>query len=574
MFTRTKKAPVMQITTRPQGYKVQFEYSKETVEAIKTVPGRRWDKHNLCWWVPIDSGMELAKVYTQVTGLEAPIKIQERVQEHKQHTERRIHMSRAKDADINVRGLGGTLDNYQRVAVAYALDTKRVIMGSEPGLGKTVQALATIHAANAYPAVVVCPASLKINWQRETQKWLPGKSVEVISGSSTFSKADVYIINYDILTKHLDTLVKRHPKAVVLDECHYVKNGKAKRSKAAETLAAGAEYVIGLSGTSVLNRPSELIHQLQVLGRLELFGGFMGFAKRYCNAFRNQWGLDISGSSNLAELNDKLRATCYVRHEKKDVLKDLPAKRKAIVPVAITNRRDYNRAVDDLIAYLMDEVAQDKAFADSIKHDSPDIRQAKLAARRQDVAYKARQAEHLVRINKLKQLTAQGKMKAITEWIQDFLDTGEKLVVFGHHKAMVQGLAQHFNAPYIDGSRSARQRQDAVDRFQNDTSCKLIVLNMQAGGTGLTLTAASNVLITELPWSPSVLDQAVDRCHRRGQKDSVTAWYLLGHDTIDEEIARLLDAKQQVTNAINIGSHAEVDEGILNGLLSSIMRGR
>jgi SNF2 family DNA or RNA helicase len=565
---------VMQITTLAHGYKLQFAYDKATIAAVKTIPGRRWVKDTLSWFVPLSSGNELARVYKDITGLDAPVKAVQQTERVAQHTAKRTQMSKAQDADISIKGLGGTLRPFQKAGVAYALDTKRVIIGDEMGLGKTVEALATIHAANAYPAVLVVPASVKLNWERESQKWLPGKRVEVINGSQSFKQADVYIINYDILAKHLDTLVKRQPKAVVYDEFHYVKNGKAKRSQAAEILAAGCEYVIGLSGTTVLSRPSELIHPLTVLGRLENFGGFMHFANHYCAAYRDRFGLNTDGASNLGELNAKLRSCCYIRREKKDVLTELPDKQKSYIAVPINNRSKYDEAVDDLIQYLMDEVAGDTAFAASIANESPSTRKVKLAARRAEVAYKARSAEHLVRINALKKLTAQGKMSAITEWIKDFLATGEKLVVFGHHKAMVQGLAREFDAPYIDGSRTAAQRQAAVDRFQNDKNCKLIVLNMQAGGVGITLTAASNVMFTELAWTPALHQQAEDRIHRIGQKNACNVYYLLGVNTIDEEIAKLLDNKKGITNAVNIGADAEVDEGILNGLLSGMMKGR
>lgn len=561
----------MKITPWTSQFQVEFGYDYNLVQRIKAIPGRRWDARRKSWFIPWESGEALARLYTEKTGKPAPDCIEEIVQSNQEHQRQRIAMSKASStqAPLNLRGLGGSLRPFQKAGVEYALRTKRLIIGDEMGLGKTVQALATVWSAQAFPLVVVCPASIKLNWQRESIKWMPTASTQVLNGSSKFTRADVYVINYDILGKFLGQLGTRKPGAVILDEMHYIKNHKAKRSQYVDDLCRGVEYVIGLTGTAILNRPAELLHPLKVLGHLDKFGGFWNFAKRYANAYRDRWGWNMDGAANLDELNTKLRTFCYIRREKSEVLTELPAKQKAVVNLPISNRREYNRAVKELVEYLKDESVKDKEFRKSLKGLDKLQRELAINARRAEAGMKARAAEHLVRINALKQLTARGKIDAVKEWVSNFLESGEKLIIFAHHRDIVRELAREFDAPYIDGGVSVTNRQAAVDRFQNDKDCRVIVLNMAAGGVGLTLTAASNVAFVELGWTPALHQQAEDRAHRIGQTKNVTAWYLLAADTIDEDIAALLDRKQRVTDAVNIGGEA-VSTSILNTLLDTL----
>lgn len=436
-----------------------------------------------------------------------------------------------------------------------------ILIADEPGLGKTCQSLAVCQAAQSFPVVVVCPASLKVNWYREACKWLPGKRVTIWESRGGWN-GDVVIINYDVLLKNVDRLKALHPKAVIFDEAHYLKTRKAQRTQAARDLAMVAEIRLALTGTPVLNRPQELIMQLELLDRLEEFGGYWRFVRRYCDAYRNAYGVNAAGAANLEELNQRLRATCFIRRNKVDVLKELPPKQRSLVTLALSNREEYQRAEEDLIAWLRGEVLkQDQGLFDS---------DAARQARADEAAEKARRAEQLVRIEALKKLAARGKMDGVTAWIEDFLQSGEKIVVFANHVDIVQELGRRFNAPIIYGGTELSARQAAVDRFQKDPDCKVIVLNIQAGGVGLTLTAASNVAFVELGWNPAVHDQAEDRCHRIGQEDQVTAWYLLAEKTIDEDIMELIDKKRVVVTAATDGKAPAATAGIQGELIARL----
>lgn len=562
----------MKLHLKENEFILEAEYDSELVERMKKVPGRWFDgqgkrgiKKSDVVKATYEAGPSLQAV-VEAFDIEMTEEAAGRLAELVAEAEikaveaaKAIEASRAADADIEVEGLGGELRPFQRAGVAYAQSHERVFIADEMGLGKTIQALATIQAAEAFPALIVCPASLKLNWQREAEKWLPGRSVVVVSGTKGDIEADVVVINYDILGRNKKRLMARGFASVTLDESHYIKNHKAQRTKHAQELGAEARVRLCLTGTPVLNRPAELLPQLDFLGRLDDLGGFWGFAKRYCKAHKKNVGAkfvwDFSGADHLDELNDKLRANCYIRRNKADVLKELPAKQRSVVNITIDNRKEYNKVEMEFIKWY-EKRMQEIAAAGEDKE--------KVAALKRDAGVQA-----LVKIEYLKQVSARGKMAAVVDWVESFLETDEKLVLFAHHQEIIDQLAQKFNAPVVTGSVSMEDRQAAVDAFQNDADTRLIILNIKAGGVGLTLTAASNVAFCELDWTPAAHDQAEDRCHRIGQENSVNAWYLLGDRTIDVMIANLIEQKRAVVDAATDGGEMQ-DNSIMADLLNTM----
>jgi SWI/SNF-related matrix-associated actin-dependent regulator of chromatin subfamily A-like protein 1 len=549
--------PAGSITLNGDGFVVRFEFNPELVAHVKRVAGARWDPAGKAWRVPAEpSSAEELLAFGRAAGIDADEQAAAALHRLAVEMKERLVASSASSAELHVEGLGGTLRPFQAAGVLYLSRVRRGFCADDMGLGKTVQAAAAIQHNGAYPAVVVCPASLKLNWRRELLTWLPGRSILVASSKTTpleLAAADVIVVNYDLLKIEMEDkknprskytavglladIIAVNPVAVVLDESHACKNGKAQRTRACKLLVerklssseksagGGAPYRWLLSGTPLLNRPVELVSQLQILGRLGDLGGYTTFTRRYCGAHTDKWGRrQASGASNLTELNEKLRATCFVRRVKSEVLKELPPKVRATVPVEIANRADYDQAERDLIAWLISSI------------EDEETRDAKVMA--------ALRAEQLVKMNALALLAARGKLPAIREWVREFLESGEKLVLFGHHREIVDTLAAEFRAPSITGDTPIIQRQAHVDRFQSDPDTRLIVLNLQAGGVGLTLTAASNVAFAEYGWHAAIMDQAEDRTHRIGQLDSVTSWWLVGENTIDEIRCDLIESKR------------------------------
>jgi SWI/SNF-related matrix-associated actin-dependent regulator 1 of chromatin subfamily A len=542
-------------------FKITFPFNEADLNTVKGMPNRRWDSTNRWWTLPADvhRANELL-----LMGFEHTEAVREWIKEE---------TATVFLKPVQIETLKGTLRPFQEEGVAFLQAKKgRALIGDEMGLGKTVQALAWLEAnPQARPAVIVVPASLKLNWEREAKKWMSQPRTQVISGRYNPAAAltgEVLIINYDILanarettkdrvtgkksykvlpgTGWVDHLINYGCKAVILDEAHNIKESSTFKTQDVKKLCKKAAHLIALTGTPIINRPIELYNVFSLI-KPGMFANRHEFGLRYCAAKHDGFGWDYSGASNTAELYEKLKSTIMLRRLKKDVLKELPAKTRSVIPLEITNEKEYKKAEDDMIEWIRTN-------------------------RGEEAAARAGGAEALVRLEVLKQLAVKGKAAAATEWIQQFMETNEKLILFGVHQEVIAGLTRafkKFNPVVVDGSKSAAQRQAAVDAFQNDPNCRIFIGNIKAAGVGLTLTAASAVAFLELGWTPGEHDQAEDRAHRIGQRDNVQIFYLLAENTIEEDIATMLDAKREnISRAID-GQEAE-ETALLTNLLNNL----
>lgn len=432
----------------------------------------------------------------------------------------------------SIDGLPGYLKDYQKAGVSFIVHQRKVLLGDAPGLGKTLQALAAVDYLGDYPCVVVCPAHLRFVWQEQIAKWFPGLTTHLIGLPPPGSPANFTITSYEGLSRYQDYLKGLQPRAVIVDESHRVKNLRAHRTRHVKALVEGVDTRILLSGTAILNRPTELISQLEIIDRMQEFGSRRAFVHRYGTGY------------HLDELYRKLTTTCYLRREKKDVLKELPAKQRVVVPLPIDNREEYELAERDLIAWLR----------------SQDLHERIPAALR---------AEHLVRLGALKKLAALGKYPAIREWVDDALEGG-KLVLFANHRDIAQRLACDYDAPLIIGGMNDKERKDAVDRFQTDPDTLLLVANIRAGSEGLTLTASHRVAFVELDWGPGPHEQAEDRVHRIGQHEPVTAYYLVAAETIEEKLMYLIDSKRRIMQQTLSGQGTDDEIPLLDQLVMQL----
>jgi SWI/SNF-related matrix-associated actin-dependent regulator of chromatin subfamily A-like protein 1 len=458
--------------------------------------------------------------------------------------------SHAHDAEYEVEGLGGELRGFQKAAVAYGMRVRRTFIADEQGLGKTVEALAILEAAKAFPALIVTPAGhVRTNWAREAAFWLPNRTVEVIEGGPPRAlTADVTIIGYASVSRWLGNIPQDLP-ALVLDESHKVKNPRAQRSMA--LVAAGAKVAsdgiaLALSGTPVPNRAEEMLTQLEVIGRLIDFGGPKSFK--------------LLAKDPIA-LNRRLRGTCFIRRLKSEVWDEMPE--KLIVPVVVEGdpqiMAEYRKAEADIVRYLADRA---RALALEAGEDPLDADAAGWKAR-----LRASAAENFVAFGVLRQLAARAKMAEAFEWVDNFLEGGNKLVVFGIHIPIVGAMSDRYGPDIrIQGDVDAVARAKAVDAFQSDPATKVLCSSIAAGGVGITLTAASDVLLVEQGWTPADLDQAVDRCHRIGQRDSVTGWVMITKDTVDEDIYALVEKKRVHVDAVVDGVEGKETASVIGDL--------
>lgn len=459
---------------------------------------------------------------------------------------------------------------YQREGICFGLEHKRIIIGDEPGLGKTLQSIGIVDTANAYPCLVICPSSLKINWQREFEKFTD-KSALVLDNNVrttwgyllTMGVHQVAIVNYESLRKYFVWDIKggktfrlkdvvfcpqmKSFKSIIIDESHRVKDPSAQQTIFTKGLSVGKEFCILLSGTPVVNRPEDLIAQLSIMERLGEFGGRAKFIADYCTDPKDK---HAEPAVPLSELSKQLYDTCMIRREKAKVLPQLPDKTRVDLYLEISNAPEYNLAAQDLAAYLQE-------YTECMDWE---IR-------------KKMRMEALVRFMTLRSLATKGKIAQAVDFIQTFLDSGKKLIVFCSLHEVVDCLQKAFpRAVTVTGRDNAINKQAAVDAFQNNPDVRLIVCSIKAAGVGLTLTASSNVAFVELAWTYADCCQCEDRAHRIGQKDNVTCYYLLGKGTIDHTIYSLIHRKKSIANEImNSDDDIPTDEVYFNELVSSFL---
>jgi SWI/SNF-related matrix-associated actin-dependent regulator of chromatin subfamily A-like protein 1 len=528
-------------------FKLEVLWDHDVAAAFERLPGAVRNELKLDPWIADQLDAFVALHEVEVTpAAAAPLAML--VAEHRAAAAV-IAASRAKEAapiDEIAGRLGGRLAPFQWAAVRYALRARRCFLSDEQGLGKTVEALAILESDGAFPAVVVCPASMKLTWAREAARWLPHRSLTVLSGRATVaSPADITVLNYEIVEAHRQTLARRGVKALVADESHYVKNPHAKRTQAVRKLADtvdGGGLRLALTGTPVLNHADELIAQLRVIGRMHEFGSGARFRRQF------------DGELSEERLHWHLRRHCFVRRLKSEVLPQLPAKRRVVVPVGLTNEAEYRLAEDDVIEWLRSQPLDLSTL------------NAKIAT--------TLRAERLAQLMTLQRLAARGKLAAGLTWIHDFLNSGEPLVVFARHIEVQRAVLHRFpDALHLLGDDSIAARERAIAAFQADGGPQLLVCATRVAAQGITLTRASNVAFLELEWTPAIHDQAEDRCHRIGQRDAVTAWYLLAAETIDETMARLIQRKQEVVNAVTDGRPLP-DGGLVEGVVRELRDGK
>lgn len=473
--------------------------------------------------------------------------------------EQAVAASRATDATINVPTPEGLAYlPFQRAGIAYTIAHPSALIGDEMGLGKTVEAIGVINADPTIERVlVICPASLRINWRRELARWLTRPLTVGIANGDSMPATDIVVINYDILRKHSVAIHAIVWDLVIADEAHFCKSPSAQRTEqlfGTDDYAAkkrSADKVVApikarrrllLTGTPIANRPKELFPLIHYLDP-QAWPSFFAYARRYCGATQSRYGWDFDGASHLDELQEKLRSTLMVRRLKADVLTELPAKRRQVIELPANGAAGAVEAEAEAFGRhdLAIEAAQ--AAVELAKASAtPADYEAAVARLREETQAAFTEISHL------RHKTAVAKLPQVIEHVREMLDETGKIVVMCHHHDVQDALVAEFGAACVlhRGGLSDTEKQQAVDRFQRDPSVKVFVGSILASGVGITLTASSTVVFAELDWVPGNVTQTEDRLHRIGQHDSVLVQHLVLDGSLDARMAHILVAKQAV----------------------------
>lgn len=420
----------------------------------------------------------------------------------------------------------------------YILKNGGVLQADEMGLGKTIQVIDWIRQYSTMTTVILCPANAKYDvWEKEIVKWLgfrplvlEGRKSRPIGGNEK-----IIVVNYDIIDAWAKEISHLRISTVVFDEVHYLSNVSSARYRALDkllvnTVKKGRKVVkrtskipsrIGMSGTPVNNKPADLYGSLSLIWP-QYYTSPWKFYFKYSRPYRyhNRW--IVAGSRNKPKLWAELKKRGMVRRLKEEVLK-IPKKDRRIQLVTLRRWSEYQFAENQFREWI-------------------------IATRSIRKARKTLRAETLVKVGYLLRLSAKLKMNRIGNWIDSFLeDTDRKLIVFSYITPLIHALEKRYGdlTVKITGQVTGRKRSKAISRFQHDKTCRIALCNGKAAGVALTLTAASDVLGTDLPWNPAILLQAEDRAHRFGQKRQVVITYLIGKGTMDEHVMNVLASKQK-----------------------------
>jgi SWI/SNF-related matrix-associated actin-dependent regulator of chromatin subfamily A-like protein 1 len=523
--------------------------------------GFRWNPDKKCWWT------EDANIASKLSEW-ADITCQAELDAIRKKNFESTLASKAVTTDREIpcpQGL--SYYPFQKAGIAYAMDRKNTLLGDDMGLGKTVQAIGIFNADESIKKVLVlCPATIKTNWYREIMRFSVRK-VKVGIGDSKICPMPEdgfqwVILNYDVITKH-KKLKSIEWDMIICDECHRLKNPKTIRGKFIygeygnpDNPPIKARRKVFLTGTPIVNRPSELFPIISFLDPETWAKKWKYFMSRYCNYNQTRWGCDIKGANldRLPELQEILRRTIMVRRLKSDVLTELPAKTRQIIEIEPTlEMEQYILAENECMESKEATYEELKVKVELAKAGSEESYRS---------AVKELQSAMQVSFEEMARLrheTALAKVPAVIEDIKDFLEAEEKVVCFMHHKDCIEKVAAAFPGQVVTltGDTTQANRQAAIDAFQIDPVIKVFVGSITAAGVGITLTAASTVIFGEFTWVPGEITQAEDRCHRIGQKDAVNVRHIVLNGSLDAKLAKTLVEKQEI---IELALDKEVEQ--------------
>ena len=415
--------------------------------------------------------------------------------------------------------------NHQKESIQKLVENKKFILADDMGLGKTTSTIIAALETGAKKILIICPATLKINWKREIENY-SDRSIFISEGKTFSTEHDFVIINYDIIKNFHDTKKKDESQViaanfdlVVVDEAHYIKNPTAQRTKLINDIAKNVDRLWLLTGTPMTSRPIDYFNLLSLVDS-PVSKNWMAYAIRYCAGYQFNAGnrkiWNVTGASNLEELRDRTSGLT-LRRLKENVL-DLPD--KIITPV-------YLRLKSKMYEEIMGEYYD---WYDKNPEESKSL------------------TVQFTKLTKIRQVIADEKISQTIELAENIIEQGKKVIIFCNFTDSLNKICEHFGkaAVKVDGAMSKPQRQHSVDSFQESDKIKVFVGNIKAAGVGITLTAAEAVIMNDLSFLPSDHAQAEDRAYRYGQKNNVLVYYPIFENTIEGIIYDILNNKKQV----------------------------
>jgi SWI/SNF-related matrix-associated actin-dependent regulator 1 of chromatin subfamily A len=443
--------------------------------------------------------------------------------------------------------------SHQKEAIEKLAGSRRFILADDMGLGKTTSTIIAALETGAKKILIICPASLKINWEREIANY-SDRSVFIAEGKKFSTETDFVIINYDILKNFYDTKDKENSlltqckfDLVILDEAHMISNPQAQRTKIINSFVKNVHRAWLLTGTPMTSRPMNYYNLLQLI-ESPVAQNWMAYAIRYCQGYQFKAGnrkvWNVTGASNLEELRDRTSKQ-ILRRLKEDVL-DLPD--KIITPIYLRLKsKDYEEMMGEYYDWYENKTDESSSLT---------VQFSKLM--------------------KVRKIIANEKIKHTIEVAENIIEQGKKVIIFTNFTDTLQILHQHFGkqSVYLDGSCTKPQRQYAVDQFQDNEKIKVFIGNLKAAGVGLTLTSAEVVIMNDLSFVPAEHSQAEDRAYRYGQKNNVLVYYPLFDNSIEGAIYDILNRKKQIINTVMGDGLEESGGDTVEEILNSINKRR
>ena len=486
---------------------LRFDYNEVIVAMVKLIADRKWVPEKKMWTLPATPyhAKELLKIRRYFEKIDGAI----------------LQLADGKETAAPVPKFPNAfskLYDYQKEGVKFIAKAEgKCIVADDMGLGKSAEALIYVSAVKK-KTLIVSPSNVLYKWRDEECKmWASNMTASIVkTGKSPIENTDIVIMSYSIMVSRYEELVNLGFAIAIFDEAHYLKNSKSQRSRVAKALLKNISMKLFLSGTPFMNRPAELFPLLNMLDPYA-FSNFYTFAIRYCGATKEGTFFHIppNGVSNVAELAERLKRY-MIRRTKKEVALELPDLKRVFIPLDYSASKEYKQAVKEFAEWARDQ--KNRATA-------------------------------LTKLTKLRQLIGDAKLQPAIELAEDVLEGDRKVVLFCHHKAIVDKLAKHFHSHgvgVISGDTSAEKRQELAKHFNLDNSKLRVMIITIAGSEGINLFGASDIIFVEREWTPAKEEQSEARLHRIGQKNAVTSYYLVLNGTVDERMNNLIEEKRKI----------------------------